>query len=230
MTSVLAAVAEQGHTGGLTGLVLDIVEAGGAWGVGAMSFAEVVFPPIPSEIVLPLAGYQVTQGRLGVVGVMAATVVGSVLGSVLLYCIARTIGLDRAARIASKVPLMDAADVYRSGEWFHRHQAAAVFTGRFVPGIRSLVSLPAGAAKMNVLAFTALTTAGSGLWNCFLVGLGMALGTQYRVVETYGRYLDYAFYAAFLALVTWAVVRRVRRNRVAADTGPPDPGTSTAPG
>jgi membrane protein DedA with SNARE-associated domain len=206
-----------GQSGGLTGFVLETVETLGAPGVGLMSFLEVVFPPIPSEVVLPLAGYQVQQGRIGLAAVVLFSVAGAFLGSLLLYRVGGAVGLDRAARIADRVPLMDASDVTKSAEWFHRHEGAAVFTGRFVPGVRSLISLPAGAARMGLVKFSVLTVLGSGLWNGLLIGLGMALGTQYELVERYGHYLDYAFYAAIAGVLVWAVARRVRsRGRVGA--------------
>jgi len=200
-------------TGGLTGLVLDVVDALGAPGLGLISFVEVVFPPIPSEIVLPLAGFLVQTGQLGLVAVFVLSTLGSYLGSLLLYWVGAWIGLDRAARIADRIPLMEAADVTKSAQWFHRHEGAAVFTGRFVPGIRSLISLPAGAARMSVWKFSLFTIAGSGIWNALLIGLGMALGTQYELVEEYGHYVDYVFYVAIASVLAWAIVRRIRTRR-----------------
>jgi membrane protein DedA with SNARE-associated domain len=200
-------------TGGLTGLVLDVVDALGAPGLGLISFVEVVFPPIPSEIVLPLAGFLVQTGQLGLVAVFVLSTLGSYLGSLVLYWVGAWIGLDRAARIADRIPLMEAADVTKSAEWFHRHEGAAVFTGRFVPGIRSLISLPAGAARMKVWKFSLFTIAGSGIWNALLIGLGMALGTQYELVEEYGHYVDYVFHVAIASVLAWAIVRRVRTRR-----------------
>ncbi|WP_432562169.1 DedA family protein [Kineococcus sp. SYSU DK003] len=201
------------QTGGLTGFVLDTVDALGAPGVGLLSFLEVVFPPIPSEIVLPLAGYLVQTGNINLAAVAVLSTAGSLLGSLALYWVGKVIGLQRAARIADRVPLMDASDVTKAADWFHRHEGAAVFTGRFIPGVRSLISLPAGAARMNLLKFTLLTLLGSGLWNGLLLGLGMALGTQYELVEQYGHYVDYVFYAAIAAVLLWAVARRVRTRR-----------------
>ncbi|MEZ0493578.1 DedA family protein [Kineococcus sp. TBRC 1896] len=201
------------QAGGLTGFVLDTVDTLGAPGVGVLSFAEVVFPPIPSEVVLPLAGFLVQTGALNAVAVLGLATAGAYLGSLVLYWLGHAVGLERAARIAGRVPLMDASDVTRSADWFHRHEGLAVFTGRFVPGVRSLVSLPAGAAGMNLVKFSLFTVAGSGMWNALLIGLGMALGTQYELVEQYGHYLDYAFYAAIAGVLAWAVARRVRSRR-----------------
>ncbi|NAZ81087.1 DedA family protein [Kineococcus sp. R8] len=218
----LQAATTSDGAGGITGFVLDTVAALGAPGVGVLSFLEVVFPPIPSEVVLPLAGYQVQQGRIGLVAVIVLSTLGSYLGSLVLYWVGRFLGLDRAARIADRVPLMEAADVHKAGDWFTRHDTAAVFTGRFIPGVRSLISLPAGAARMPLVKFSVLTVLGSGLWNGLLVGLGVALGTQYAAVERYGHYIDYVVYAVIAAVLAWAVLRRVRRVRAEHAAGRAD--------
>ncbi|WP_369070665.1 DedA family protein [Kineococcus terrestris] len=208
-----------GQAGGLTGFVLDVVDALGAPGAGALSFLEVVFPPIPSEVVLPLAGYLVQVGRIDLVAVLVLSTLGAWLGSLVLYGFGAAVGLRRAAAIAGRVPLVEADDVHRSADWFRRHEGAAVFTGRFIPGVRSLISVPAGAARMNLVKFSLLTLLGSGIWNAVLIGIGMALGTQYRLVEEYGHYVDYVVYAVLAALLALAVARRARRVRAERRTG-----------
>jgi membrane protein DedA with SNARE-associated domain len=202
-----------GDVGGLTGFVLDLIADLGAIGVGVLSFLEVVFPPIPSEIVLPLAGYQVQVGELNLAAVFILATVGSVLGSIVLYYLGAIIGLQRAAWLASKIPLMDATDVHNSAAWFNKYDSVAVFTGRFVPGIRSLISLPAGAAGMPLWKFTGWTLLGTAIWNAILIGGGMALGTQYEKVEGYAHYLDYLLYAAILGVIAFGIGRRVLQYR-----------------
>ncbi len=199
--------------GGLTGWVLNLTAELGALGVGALSFLEVVFPPIPSEIVLPLAGYQVQVGVLSLTAVFLFATLGSFAGSLVLYWLGSVVGLERAARIAAKVPLMDANDVHAAAAWFSRYDSAAVFTGRFVPGVRSLISLPAGAAGMSLWKFSGWTLLGTGIWNGALIGAGMALGTQYEKVESYAGYLDYVLYSAILALLAVGIGRRVVQYR-----------------
>ncbi|GAA3623818.1 DedA family protein [Kineosporia mesophila] len=199
--------------GGLTGWVLDLTAELGAIGVGALSFLEVVFPPIPSEIVLPLAGYQVQVGELGLAAVFVLATLGSVLGSLVLYWLGAKIGLERAAWLASRIPLVDPGDVYASAAWFSKYDSVAVFTGRFVPGVRSLISLPAGAAGMSLWKFTGWTLLGTSIWNGILIGAGMALGTQYEKVESYAHYLDYILYAVILGLLAFGIGRRVVQYR-----------------
>ena len=185
----------------------------GEIGVGVLTLVENVFPPIPSEVILPLAGYLANRGRLDVVGVLIAATAGSLLGALLLYTLGALLGRDRSKRLLARLPLVDVEDIDRAAGWFDRHGSAAVFFGRLIPGVRSLISLPAGAARMSVLHFTALTLAGSALWNGLLVGAGYALGTQWRVVDRYAGVLDWIVIAVLAAVIGLGVVRRLRQPR-----------------
>ena len=196
---------------GLTGFAADVIEALGPLGVGLLTLLEVVFPPIPSEVVLPLSGFLVGAGRLPLFGVLVASVVGSVLGASLLYLMGRALGRDRSVRTLSRLPLVDAEDFESAFDWFDRHGRSAVFFGRLIPGARSLISIPAGAERMPPVQFLAYTAAGSALWNSALVFAGRALGTQYDRVAQYSDLLNYAVIAVVVAGVGWLVVRRVRR-------------------
>lgn len=209
----LAAAAQPRDIDGLSGLVLDVVGGLGAVGVALLSLVEMVFPPIPSEVVLPLAGFQANVGQLSLLGVLVAATAGSVAGSLLLYWLGAAFGQRRATALLSRLPLLDAEDVEQASDWFHRHGGAAVFTGRFVPGVRSLVSLPAGAQRMPLLRFTALTLAGTLLWNTALVLAGYALGTQYELVDRYSAVLDYIVLAAIALGLGLLVHRRLRKRR-----------------
>ena len=198
---------------GLSGFVADVIAALGAWGVGLLTLVETVFPPIPSEVVLPLAGFLSQQGRMGVVPVLVAATLGSVTGAWLLYTAAAKLGQERATRLLCRLPLMEPDDVDRAEGWFNRHGRAAVFFGRLVPGVRSLISLPAGSTGMPMASFLVFTAAGSGLWNSLLVGAGYALGTQWHRVERYAGLFDNVVIAVIVGVVLWAVVRRLLRNR-----------------
>ncbi|MGN6503055.1 MAG: DedA family protein [Pseudolysinimonas sp.] len=206
-----------GDPGGLVGFALWLIDRLGEWGVGAFTVLETVFPPIPSEVVLPLAGYQGTLGHLSIPLLLIASTVGSYIGALILYAIGRVLGLDRAIRWLAKLPLVDREDFEKAAAWFDRHGRAAIFFGRLVPGVRSLISLPAGASKMNPVLFSALTIAGSAIWNSLLIGLGALLGTQYELVDQYSSVLNYVVYAALAGIVLWLIVRRLRRRRAAAD-------------
>jgi len=203
---------------GLVGLASRVIDAAGEWGVGLLTFVETVFPPIPSEVILPLAGALAGSGDMDVVLLVLTATLGAWVGALVLYGLGALLGLERSIRWLSKLPLVDREDFDSAAGWFHRHGRSAVFFGRFVPGVRSLISLPAGADRMPLLTFSLFTVVGSGLWNALLIGLGVALGTQYELIDRYAKYLDYVVYAAFAGVVAWLVVRAVRRRRAAERT------------
>jgi len=201
-------------TEGLTGIVgfaARAIDALGEWGVGAFTLAETVLPPIPSEVILPLAGYLAKQGSLNLFLVFGTSTLGAYLGALLLYWLGAKLGLDRSIRWLAKLPLVDREDFEHAAGWFRRHGRSSIFFGRLLPGVRSLISLPAGAAAMPVGTFSLFTLAGSGLWNGALIGLGYLLGTQYRLIEEYSHYLNYAVYAALAVAVVLLVIRRTKR-------------------
>ena len=198
---------------GLVGLAARLIEALGEWGVGVFTLAETVFPPIPSEVILPLAGYQTQAGELSFPLVIATSTLGGYLGAVLLYLLGYKLGLERSIRWLSKLPLVEREDFEKASSWFQRHGKSAVFFGRLLPGIRSLISLPAGANHMNFAVFSVFTILGSAIWNALLITLGALLGTQYELVEKYSQVLNYVVYAAIALVIVLLVVRRVRRAR-----------------
>ncbi|WBU36808.1 DedA family protein [Homoserinibacter sp. YIM 151385] len=201
---------------GLVGIAARVIDALGELGVAVLTFVETVFPPIPSEVVLPLAGFLAALGAMDLALVLVAATAGAYLGALVLYGLGRGLGHERSVRLLSKLPLVDREDFEKSSAWFRRHGRKSVFFGRLVPGIRSLVSLPAGAERMPLWSFSLFTILGSGLWNGLLVGLGFALGPHYELIDRYSGYLDYVVYAAILGVLAWLIVRRVRRRRAAA--------------
>jgi membrane protein DedA with SNARE-associated domain len=172
---------------GLVGLVADLVDAIGPAGVALVVAVENLFPPIPSEAVLPFAGFVVGQEGGSPWAMVLAATIGSVGGAVLLYELGRAVGLDRTRRWLARLPLVEAEEVDAAIAWFHRHGGSSVFFGRCVPLIRSLVSLPAGADGMPRGRFLLLTTAGSLLWNVVWVFAGYLLGSRW---ESAARYSD----------------------------------------
>lgn len=198
---------------GVLGFAARAVDVLGEWGVGLFTLAETVFPPIPSELILPLAGFLARLGTMNLVLVYFTSTLGAYAGALLLYWLGARLGLERAIRWLSRLPLVDREDFERAAGWFSRHGRSAVFFGRLLPGVRSLISLPAGAQKMSLGTFSLFTVAGSGLWNGLLIGLGALLGSQYGLIDKYSRFLNYAVYAAVAAVVGWLMVRNVRRRR-----------------
>lgn len=208
--------ATSGSTENLTGLVGVAawgIETLGEWGVGVFTLAETVLPPIPSEVILPLAGYLAKQGSLNLVLIFITSTLGAYLGALLLYWLGARLGLERSIRGLSRLPLLDREDFDHAAGWFRRHGRSSIFFGRLLPGVRSLISLPAGASGMHLGTFSLYTLGGSGLWNGALIGFGYALGTQYQVIEQYSRFLNYAVYLALGVSVLWLVVRSIRRSK-----------------
>ena len=197
--------------GGIVGFAAKAIDALGEWGVGLFTLAETVFPPIPSEVILPLAGFLTRQGSMNLGLVFLTSTLGAYLGALLLYWLGARLGLERSIRWLSKLPLVEREDFEKAAKWFDRHGRPAIFFGGLIPGVRSLISLPAGAEKMNLLSFSIFTLSGSGLWNGLLIGLGALLGSQYELIEKYSRYLNYAVYAALAAVAVWLAVRAARR-------------------
>jgi membrane protein DedA with SNARE-associated domain len=208
-----AAPADQRELGGLVGWVLDVIAELGAAGVGLLVALESVFPPIPSEVVLPLAGFLAGQGRLGFAAVVAAATAGSLAGALLLYWLGAALGQTRLERLADRIPLLEAADVRRAADWMGRHGDAAVLAGRMVPGVRSLISIPAGVRRMPLWRFALLTTVGSAAWNVLFVGLGFLLGDRWHEVGRWTDLVNYLVVAAMVLAVASVAVRRVRRRR-----------------
>jgi len=200
---------------GISGWVVDVVEALGPFGVGLLVLLENLFPPIPSEIILPLAGYLSGTGRLNVVTVIVAATLGSVIGALALYWLGAAVGEDRIRVWLRKLPLMQESDLDRAQGWFDRHGGTAVLIGRIIPVVRSLVSVPAGVQRMPLWRFTLYTTLGSGVWNTIFVVLGYVLGNQWKTVGQYSDVLNYAVIAAIVLAVVyfgWKRVLRVRQS------------------
>ena len=206
---VLTAAADHGFTG-LTGFAADVLTALGDIGVGVLVFLEVLVPPIPSEVILPFAGYLSQSGSLNLGWLIFWSTLASWLGALLLYGLGAAIGMDRAVRMLAATKLVSRSDLERGSEWFVRSGGWTVLVGRMVPGVRSLISIPAGASRMNLATFSIYTIIGSGLWNALLLGVGAALGTQHEKLEQYLGYLDYAVYSAIAIALVVLVVRRIR--------------------
>lgn len=199
---------------GLAGVAVDVMVALGEVGVGVLVALENLFPPIPSEVVLPVAGFLAAQGLMDLVLVIVAATVGSVAGALALYALGAKVGRERTRTWFGKLPLMEMEDLDKAEDWFRRHGQLSVLLGRCLPVVRSLISVPAGVERMPLVTFTLLTTLGSGLWNTVFVLAGYGLGEQFRQVEEYSAWLNYAIYAAIVVLLALGVRRAVRRQRV----------------
>ncbi|MFM7547808.1 MAG: DedA family protein [Cyanobacteriota bacterium] len=203
-------------------LIGSAVEANPLMGylvIAAVMLLENVFPPIPSELVMPLGGFYVQQGKLELVPVILAGLVGTVLGAWFWYGIGRLINEQRIEHwleCHGRWIGIGPADLARSRRWFNRHGVAVVFWGRIIPGVRTLVSVPAGIELMPQLPFLAWTTAGSLIWIIVLTLLGQGLGEGYQRVELWieplAKLVKVLLVLVAVAAVVW-VARNVIRQR-----------------
>jgi len=196
--------------------VQDVIESLGYLGVALLVIAENLFPPIPSEIVLPFAGFVARRGDGSVVVMVLAATVGSVVGALILYAIAAAIGPERIHSFVVRFGKwfgVKESDMVRAEEWFDRRSNAAVLVGRCVPLIRSLVSIPAGFRRMNFARFALLTAIGSAVWNIALIGAGAALGDQWDRVGDYVGIFQWVVIAALVVAVARFSLLKLRARR-----------------
>ncbi len=202
--------------GDLAAWAVDVIDRLGYVGLALLIALENLFPPIPSEVILPLAGFLTNDGRMNFFLALVAATVGSVAGALVLYWVGRAIGEERlrgAVRRWGKWIRLKETDVDRADAWFDRHGGRAVVLCRVVPLVRSLISIPAGLRRMPLGRFVLYTTIGSAVWNALLIGAGWLLGDNWEVVEQYIGYLQYAVLLAGLAVVGWWMWTRVVRPR-----------------
>ncbi|MDQ8701248.1 DedA family protein [Streptomyces sp. LHD-70] len=194
------------------GWITGLMDTLGAPGAGLLVALENLFPPLPSEVILPLAGFTASTGQMNLVAALVWTTVGSVLGALALYGVGALLGRDRTIAIATRLPLVKVSDIERTEQWFARHGTKAVFFGRMIPVFRSLISVPAGVERMPLPTFLWLTALGSAIWNTLFVLAGYLLGENWTQVTDYvSTYSTVVLGAAAVAAVLFVAVRIVRR-------------------
>ena len=176
-------------------IIISMVNQFGYLGIILLIAIENIFPPIPSEVILTFGGFATTISNITVIGTIIASTVGSVLGAMALYWIGRFLNEERIDKIADskagKVLGLEKQDIHKAFSWFDSKGKFAVFFGRFIPIVRSLVSIPAGMAKMAMIPFLLLTTVGSLIWNTVLITLGRIAGASWSKIAVYvGGYSD----------------------------------------
>lgn len=191
----------------------DVVYSFGYLGVAALIALQNLFPPIPSALILPLAGFLVGQGRFSFFPVLLAATTGSVGSALVFYTLGRRIGEGRLRKLVGRFgrfALVEESDLDRALGWFERYGGKAVLFGRLVPGVGTFVSVPAGLARMPMLRFVTCTALGTALWNGTFIGLGWALGDRWQLAQRYLHTFEYGLLAAGVAGVLWLLWRRWR--------------------
>lgn len=188
----------------------------GYWGIGLLMFLENLFPPIPSELIMPLAGFTVAKGQMDFILVIIAGVVGTILGAFPWYYIGKFISEERLEHLADKYGKwisVSSKDIKKANNWFNKHGGKAVFFCRLVPGVRTLISLPAGINNMPLIPFTIYSTLGTTIWVTFLTFLGYKLGDHYELVDQYlGPVSKIVLAIIVIFFILWVVRKQMRRS------------------
>ena len=197
-------------------LIEQLILTLGYPGVALIMFAENLFPPIPSEVVLPFAGSLVQSGKLNLVGVLLSSTLGATLGTGLFYYLGRRLGEARSRNLIRRYGswlALDEDDLEHSLALFRQRERSIIFFGRFLPGVRTLISLPAGIARMRLGTFLLYTVLGTLAWNALLVGAGVILGAQWeRILNVIDRFETF-FWLAVALLLGYFIVTRVQKLR-----------------
>ncbi|RUT13718.1 alkaline phosphatase [Chroococcidiopsis cubana SAG 39.79] len=198
----------------MTEWIVNIMTSLGYLGIGLLMFLENLFPPIPSELIMPLAGFTAAQGKLNIVGAIAAGVIGTVIGALPWYYAGKFLGEERLKLWADKYGkwiTITGKDIDRSKHWFDKHGVKAVLLCRMVPGVRTLISLPAGIGDMHVVPFLIYSTVGTILWVGLLTAAGYILGDHYQIVEEYLAPVSKIVLAALVIGLIIVIIRRRQR-------------------
>ncbi len=168
--------------------IVQIITSLGYFGIGFLMFLENLFPPIPSELIMPLAGFTASQGKMQLIPAIAVGVIGTVLGAFPWYYLGKIVSEERIKTWADRYGKwlgISGGDIDKANHWFDHHGKKAVLFCRLVPGVRTLISLPAGINAMPMLPFLMYSTIGTVLWVTFLTIAGYLLGNNYEKVEAW---------------------------------------------
>jgi len=208
-----------GITEFVAGFGTRVIGSIGYAGVFLLMVAESMVLPVPSEAVMPFAGFLVAEGNLSPVGVIAFATLGSIVGSLASYAIGRFGGKPFLARYGRYL-LLDAGDLERTDRFFQRRGSITILASRFIPIVRHLISIPAGMGSMPLAPFSLFTIVGAGLWNAFLTWCGFVLRRNWTTVMRYSHLIDIAVLVILAGLVVLFVVRHLGRRRRASRRAP----------
>ena len=200
----------------MTEWITNTITSLGYLGIGLLMFLENLFPPIPSELIMPLAGFTVAKGRMELAPVILAGVIGTILGALPWYYVGKLVGEDNLKQLADKYGKwisVSSRDIDKADNWFDKHGEKAVLLCRLVPGVRTLISLPAGISGMPLVPFLIYSTIGTALWVSLLTFAGYALGDNYELVDEYlGPVSKIVFVGLVVAFVVWVVNKRKKKH------------------
>lgn len=189
--------------------VTNMMDMLGSPGLALIIAFENLFPPIPSEVILPLAGLAASQGKMNLISAILWATIGSVTGALILYSVGALFGRERTRAIAAKVPLIKMSDIDKTEAWFARHGVKTVFFGRMIPIFRSLISIPAGIERMPITTFLLFTALGSLLWNTIFILAGYILGDNWQIIITYADIFKKAVIVGTILVVIGFIAQRL---------------------
>ncbi len=186
--------------------ITNTVDSLGYWGIALLMFLENIFPPIPSELIMPLAGFTVAQGKMAFIPVVLAGTIGTIVGALPWYYIGKFFSEKRLKNLTDKYGkwlTISSKDIKKANYWFNKQGYKAVFFCRLVPGVRTLISLPAGMNNMPMIAFVIYSTLGTVLWVSLLTAFGYILGERYYLVE---EYLAPVSKIVLVSIIIWFII------------------------
>lgn len=200
----------------LTQWITSIMEQLGYFGIALLMFLDNIFPPIPSEIIMPSAGYTASQGQLLLVGVVIAGCIGSLVAAALLYWVGYTFNHERIFRFVDrygKFLFLKSVDVKKSLDWFEQYGHRIVFFGRMIPAVRSLISIPAGMSHMPFWKFMFYSSLGTIIWTTFLASIGFYFGENQILMQQIFSQASYIILSLLAIFLLWLAYRRYLHKR-----------------
>lgn len=200
----------------LTQWITSIMEQLGYFGIALLMFLDNIFPPIPSEIIMPSAGYTASQGQLLLVGVVIAGCIGSLIAAALLYWVGYTFNHERIFRFVDrygKFLFLKSVDVKKSLDWFEQYGHRIVFFGRMIPAVRSLISIPAGMSHMPFWKFMFYSSLGTIIWTTFLASVGFYFGENQILMQQIFSQASYIILSLLAIFLLWLAYRRYHHKR-----------------
>lgn len=200
----------------MTHWIISIMEQLGYLGIALLMFLDNVFPPIPSEIIMPSAGFTASQGQLLLSGVIIAGSLGSLIAAALLYWIGRKISHERIFKFVDqygKYLFIKSDDVKKSLDWFEKYGHRIVFFGRMIPAVRSLISIPAGMSRMPFWKFMSYSTLGTIIWTSFLASVGYYFGNNTELMHQIFSQVGYVIVSIVVVIIFWIFYRRYQRKK-----------------
>jgi membrane protein DedA with SNARE-associated domain len=194
-------------------LFTKIIETGGYVGVFILMTLESMVAPVPSEAVMPFAGFLVYSNTFSMPWVIIASTIGSIVGSLISYYIGLWGGKPVVLKFG-KYLLLDKHHLEITEKFFAKYGEKTIFICRFIPVVRHLISIPAGVGKMNVVKFSMYTVIGAAIWNAILAYLGLWLGEKWSLIHHYSRYLDYIVVVVIIGVVAYWILKRIKNKSI----------------